>query len=253
MPNRIIKESICTSEDYARLTLFQRDLFIRLIVSVDDFGRYDARPAILRGKLYPLENVTTKAIDDSLAALASAGMIELYEVDGRPYLHLSAWEKHQYKRARKSKFPGPEDGVIASASNCEQVQADSLEKRETRIENTRIRETNICTEQDTPAAVPVITLTLNDKSEYPIYPEQAEEWAGLYPAVDVIQQLRAMRAWLIANPKKRKTANGILRFVNSWLSREQDKGGKARASPSHSKSAGADHADLDRLLEKYNA
>lgn len=72
---------------------------------------------------------------------------------------------------------------------------------------------------------PIIALPLNTGEEYPIVTEQAEEWAGLYPAVDVIQQLRAMRGWLNANPSKRKTKNGILRFVNTWLSKEQDRGG----------------------------
>ena len=75
------------------------------------------------------------------------------------------------------------------------------------------------------SAEPVISLPLNDGSEYPVFPEQVHEWAGLYPAVDVIQQLRTMRGWLMANPKKRKTQSGILRFVNGWLSKEQDKGG----------------------------
>ena len=84
-----------------------------------------------------------------------------------------------------------------------------------------------------PTATPVITLTLNDKTEYPVTEEQVEEWTKLYPAVDVIQELRKMKGWLDANPSKRKTKKGILRFINSWLSKEQDRGGyKARASPS---------------------
>ena len=33
-----------------------------------------------------------------------------------------------------------------------------------------------------------------------------------------------MAGWLDANPSKRKTKRGILRFVNGWLAREQDKG-----------------------------
>ena len=41
----------------------------------------------------------------------------------------------------------------------------------------------------------VIFLPLNDKTEYPVYEEQANEWADLYPAVDVIQQLRGMKLW----------------------------------------------------------
>ena len=35
-----------------------------------------------------------------------------------------------------------------------------------------------------------------------------------------------MRGWSMSNPSKRKTKNGVKRFVNSWLSREQDKGSK---------------------------
>ena len=69
-----------------------------------------------------------------------------------------------------------------------------------------------------------ITLTLNDKTEYPIPRTLVEEYKELYPAVDVEQQLNNMKAWLISNPRRRKTKGGILRFVNGWLSREQDRG-----------------------------
>ena len=83
-----------------------------------------------------------------------------------------------------------------------------------------------------PTATPVITLTLNDKTEYPVTEEQVEEWTNLYPAVDVMQALRKMKGWLDANPSRRKTKKGILRFINNWLSKEQDRGSyKARASP----------------------
>jgi len=54
-------------------------------------------------------------------------------------------------------------------------------------------------------------------------------WAKAYPAVDVFQEIRAMESWLDANPKKRKTKVGIKRFVNSWLSRSQDRGGSSPA------------------------
>jgi len=83
-----------------------------------------------------------------------------------------------------------------------------------------------------PTAPPIITLMLNDKTEYPVTEEQVEEWTKLYPAVDVMQELRKMKGWLDANPSKRKTKKGILRFINNWLSKEQDRGGyKARPSP----------------------
>ena len=44
-----------------------------------------------------------------------------------------------------------------------------------------------------------------------------------YPAVDPIPTLREIRAWCVANPKNRKTANGATRFINGWFSREQNK------------------------------
>jgi len=40
-----------------------------------------------------------------------------------------------------------------------------------------------------------------------------------------------MKGWLDANPAKRKTKKGILRFVNTWLSKEQDKGGSKNKTP----------------------
>ena len=70
-----------------------------------------------------------------------------------------------------------------------------------------------------------ITLTLNDKSEYPIPQSRIDEYKELYPAVDVEQELRNMKGWINSNPAKRKTKRGIDRFINSWLSKEQDKGG----------------------------
>ena len=44
MPNRIIRQSICTSESMAALSWFEQVLFLKLIVSADDYGRYDALP-----------------------------------------------------------------------------------------------------------------------------------------------------------------------------------------------------------------
>ncbi len=54
------------------------------------------------------------------------------------------------------------------------------------------------------------------------------EFQRNYPALDVEQELRGMRAWSVANPSHQKTARGMMRFVNSWLSRAQDKAGKPK-------------------------
>lgn len=72
---------------------------------------------------------------------------------------------------------------------------------------------------------PVIALPLNDGTEYPVTESDVDGWNASYPAVDVMQQLRNMREWLLSNPTRRKTKTGIRRFVTTWLAREQDRGG----------------------------
>lgn len=86
-------------------------------------------------------------------------------------------------------------------------------------------EKTVCPEPEmAPDRKKAISLTLNDKTEYWIFEDQIAKWSELFPAVDVMQELRKMKSWLDSNTSRRKTKRGILRFVNGWLSKEQDKG-----------------------------
>ena len=67
----------------------------------------------------------------------------------------------------------------------------------------------------------IITLVLDTGDEFSVSEEQFKEWQRLYPKVDVLQELRKMKGWCDANPKKRKTKSGIKRFITGWLAREQ--------------------------------
>lgn len=93
---------------------------------------------------------------------------------------------------------------------------------------------------------PAAVLPLVDGTDFEISVETVAELSGLYPAVDVAQQLRSMRGWLLANPKNRKTKAGIMRFVNSWLSREQNS-----ARPAANQKPGGYTSGVDRLAEMY--
>ena len=128
MPNRIIKESICTSDNIDQLTPFQEVVFYRLMVNCDDFGRYDARAKLLSSRLFPLRDIDPADIDDALDALQKADLIIVYSVDGKPYLQMKTWGKHQQPRAAKSKFPSPDDEscnqLQSNDINCNQLQSD---------------------------------------------------------------------------------------------------------------------------------
>ena len=236
MPNRILKESICTSDSIDSLSWFEEALFYRLIVNCDDYGRFDGRPAIIKNRLFPLkENLTAKTVAGAIEKLASAGLVTLYVFEGKPYLYLPTWNHHQVVRAKSSKYPAPEDGIErmkSSESKCNQMQANApvfvFENRESIIDN---RESNVSVEPEPASTPPVCRIILNDKSLYPITQADVDKWAGLYPAVDILSELRKMAGWCDANPQKRKTKGGIQRFINAWLAKEQDKGGTAPAAP----------------------
>ncbi len=108
MANRILRESICTSSTIERLTWFEEVFFYRLLVQCDDFGRMDARPAVLRSRLFPLrEDIDGKAVVKVLERLREVELLELYEMEGQPYLQVMTWEKHQRVRNRREKYPSP--------------------------------------------------------------------------------------------------------------------------------------------------
>lgn len=102
VPNRILKESICTSETIDQLSAFEETFFYRLIVNCDDYGLMDARPAILKSRLFPLKEIRTQQIEDALRKLTSAELVSTYVVDGKPFLKIKKWEKHQQFAGRKT-------------------------------------------------------------------------------------------------------------------------------------------------------
>lgn len=239
MPNRIIKESLCSSEKISSLTDFEFRLWIGLITQADDTGRGDARPAIIKGHIFPLrDRITVKDISVALHGLAAKGCISLYDIDGRSYFWFPSWAKHQRIRDAKPKFPAPPSEELSfqsENSDLDQFAAtrgDSRQLAATRGEPPQVAaliQSNTIQSNPNISALSVeseeteIELILNTGELYPVSKTKADRWRELYPSVDVSQELRNMAAWLENNPAKRKTKTGILRFCNGWLAREQDK------------------------------
>ena len=115
MPNRIIKESIRTSKNVNSLSDFEFRVWTYLITYVDDYGRGSADPELLKGMVFPRrQGLTEQQITKALDTLANTGMVILYTVDGEPYLCFPKWDKHQQIRAKKSRFPAPDEGTISN-------------------------------------------------------------------------------------------------------------------------------------------
>ena len=123
MPNRIIKESIKTSDNIDRLTWFEEVVFYRLLTTVDDFGCYDGRVIVLKNELFPTkETVTKKQVEDAITKLESVGLLVRYTENNLPYIYLPTWDSHQRVRNKHRKYPMPTDDNRLTA-NCGQVSA----------------------------------------------------------------------------------------------------------------------------------
>lgn len=135
MPNRILKETVCTSENIELLSPEAERFFYRLMVQCDDYGRMDARISVLRARCFPLKLDTVLEIHVRawLNELVEADLIRLYTHEGRPYLRFVTWERHQQIRAKKSKFPAPptdaseQTGLISDDINGNHLTANVTE------------------------------------------------------------------------------------------------------------------------------
>lgn len=217
MPNRIVREAILSSEKVASLGWPEEVFYRRLMSVVDDYGRTEANPQLLRARCYPLQTDTVRVADITrwIAACEKAGVILGYAVEGKQYLELS---KFQQQQRTASKCPPPP----AFDSKCSQEIANA----HLGVVVSVVEVVDGASPAE-PAPLPAILIPVND-GEAPIAQATVNEFTTLYPAVDVIGELRRMRAWAISNPTKRKTRSGLMRFVNTWLSKAQDSG---RSSP----------------------
>lgn len=105
MPNRILREGILTSERVNSLTTEEEIFYRRLISVVDDYGRYYAKPELLRSACFPLkiDRVSNEDISKWMQSCATHMLIKCYHVEKTHYLELIDFK--QQVRAKQSKFP----------------------------------------------------------------------------------------------------------------------------------------------------
>ena len=108
---RSIKPEFWTSEDIAALDWATRLLFIGIWSYVDDNGVGRDNPKLILADLFPLEDNPRDilaTVSRGLQRLRDVGLISRYEVDGKPFLHVSSWADHQrIDRPNKPRYPLP--------------------------------------------------------------------------------------------------------------------------------------------------
>ena len=152
MPRRILEPTIHTNRKINSISDFQFRLWAYLLTYVDDYGRGSADPELLKGFLFPRRRgITESSIDQALTALANAGLIRLYEVNGEPHLYFPNWSEHQRIQRKYSEFPAPPTENDESTVSHRESPSSTVSHRESplEVEVTR-REVNPSTEDRTP-------------------------------------------------------------------------------------------------------
>jgi len=103
---RNIKPGFFRNADLAELPVEARLLFIGLWTMADRAGRMEDRPKQIKMELMPADSVDFDAL---LGQLESIGMIQRYEVDGKRYLYVVNFAKHQnpHRDEKASTLPAP--------------------------------------------------------------------------------------------------------------------------------------------------
>lgn len=223
---RMFSLDVVNTDRFMEMPLTAQALYFHLGMRADDDGFIASPRQIMKA---------VECKQDDMKILISKGYVIPFESGIVVIRH---WKQHNYiqsDRYRKTKFLEEKshlelvENVYVADTEC--IQDSSNMDTQDRIGKVRVRDRDsielgdtVCTEPEESVSMPpVISLILNDKSLHDIFQSDIDGWKELYPAVDILQELRKMKGWLDSNPAKRKTQRGIKRFINGWLAREQDR------------------------------
>lgn len=137
---RTIKPEFFTSEDIVSLTPLARLFYVSLWCESDREGRLEWKPRTFKLRYLPGDDCN---IEDLGQELIDAGLVVLYEADGKLYAEIPSFKKHQVINNREAESDIParvegqphayitrESGVIAERKGKEGKGKEGREERE---------------------------------------------------------------------------------------------------------------------------
>lgn len=190
---RNIKPGFFVNEKLVELPYEARLMFIGLWTLADREGRLEDRPTRIKMTLFPADAVDA---DDLLQQLHDAGFILRYEVDGRKYIEVTAFTKHQnphYKEAA-SVIPAPPSDE--SPGFCPDDRNNTQDMPEVSPGNDADEEGG--SRADSLNLIPDSLNRIPDTGEPPAQPEEG----GDYPSNPSVHEQRFNQFWR-AYPKRK--------------------------------------------------
>lgn len=215
---RMFSNKVIGSDSFLEMPDSTQNLYFHLSMYADDDGFVDKPKSIMR--------MTGKKEDDLKILIAKSfiipfdtGVVVIKHWRLNNYLRKDRYQETQYTQEKStlkvSKSGEYEVGIPVVTIDKNRVDKNSIDI----LDKSNIGNTSY---EDVHLAVEIIEeLPLKDGTLYTIDRQLVEELTPIYSKVDICEQLKQMKGWLIGNPAKQKTRKGIKRFITGWLSREQ--------------------------------
>ncbi len=211
MPNRVLR-NWTASKKIAKLTADEERLFTRLIMTVDDYGRFYSDPAMIRSICFPRQdNVSTENVKIWLSKLSE--LLIFYSAKGDSYLEI--YNFNQTVRIKKEKYPSPSESDISEfESRC---GADDMQMNESCTPETKPNQTESETK---PNPKPKRNSDfVNTKSPHHKCIEIYNEWIlGVTGATAKLdgREGKAMKSIIDFISKQEKVSGDFDKIIESW-------------------------------------
>lgn len=232
---RMFTKKITDADEFISLPSSTQALYLHLTMSADDDG-FNNQVQMAMFKAHA-------GVDDLKVLLAKRFIIQFSNgvIVIKHWRMANALRKDRYTatayqeelKMLKIKDNGAysldDDSLVANwlSDGCQTVAAgkDSIDKNSIGKDSIGNSSCGEVAEPPTPQEPVFIKIPLIDKTEFDVTESMVKDFKEAYPAVDVEQQLRNMRQWCLSNPKNKKTRSGVMRFINNWLMKDQNRGG----------------------------
>lgn len=115
MPDRVIRDELLTSERYWAVSMEAQQLYVHLLLVVDDAARFSGKNFTIRASCLPGRAVDPDRLEKMLAELVDVDLLRMYVVGAERYLFVPRFRnRRRYVAASKYPVPPPEINDIGA-------------------------------------------------------------------------------------------------------------------------------------------
>ena len=232
---RMVKPEFFDDPDMADVSLAARLFFIGLWTQADKEGRLVDDMRRLKARIFPFDDLDVEAL---AVELHGKDMIRRYSTGGKHgYVWIRNFTKHQRPHPKEpaSLIPPCHNGAgERNGEPCKETAKPSESGVLILDPSSGVLSMESQDLTSTTVAAPNGVLEFPCKglpSFWQLSQSQLLAWMAAYPSIAVLGECRKAQQWIFADPTRRKTAKGMLRFLVGWLNRASDKLQPAQVEP----------------------